>query len=191
MQQGAETEPSITHRARRNREFCLPPRLEPQDRAMPQRELQESTAQQKKTVLGTGDGLRGHARGREVLPKRLQTTPLTKPSRHMRKQLFFPPPSTPPRPFLHPGGSSWLIKAKSGELYPERQQEAHPDPSLWGSGKHSPTDWDRPAPPALVTARWAGPRISFCPVLKWQRGSHLFEVFQSINRQKPDSEFLP
>lgn len=124
-------------------------------------------------------------------PKRLQTTPLTKPSRHMRKQLFFPPPSTPPRPFFHPGGSSWLIKAKSGELYPERQQEAHPDPSLWGSGKHSPTDWDRPAPPALVTARWAGPRISFCPVLKWQRGSHLFEVFQSINRQKPDSEFLP
>lgn len=118
MQQGAETEPSITHRARRNREFCLPPRLEPQDRAMPQRELQESTAQQKKTVLGTGDGLRGHARGREVLPKRLQTTPLTKPSRHMRKQLFFPPPSTPPPPLPSPWWVVVAYKSKIGRAVP-------------------------------------------------------------------------
>lgn len=139
--------------------FSLPPRLEPQDRAMPQRELQESTAQQEKTVLGTGDGLRGHASGREVLPRRLQTTPLTKPSRHMRKQLFFPPPSTPPLPLPSPWWVVMAYKSKSGDLYPDRQQEAHPDPSLSGSGKHSPTDWERPAPPALVTAHWAGLRI--------------------------------
>lgn len=98
--------PSMVHKARRNREFCLPPHREPQDRAMPQREFQKSTAQRVKPVLGMRDELKSHASGRQESPKRLQTTPLTKLSRHMRKQLFFPPPCSP-SPSLtlvdHPG----------------------------------------------------------------------------------------
>lgn len=90
--------PSIIHKARRNCEFCLLPHVEPQDRAMPQQEFQKSTAQHVKPVLGKVDELKGHASGQQLLPKRSQTTPLTKLSRHMRKQLFFPPPYSPPPP---------------------------------------------------------------------------------------------
>lgn len=155
--------PSIIHKARRNCEFCLLPHVEPQDRAMPQQEFQKSTAQHVKQVLGKVDELKGHASGQQLLPKRSQTTPLTKLSRHMRKQLFFPPPYSPPthtHTFPHNSRSSQLRKSKSGDLYPDRCRR--PTHTLQFSAMvttvlHS--DWDRHASSTLATVNCVVPQI--------------------------------
>lgn len=136
MQQGAKTsESSTAHKARRNNEFC-PSHLEPQDRAMPSKISR--TAQRKKTVLGMGDELKGHASGQEVLPETTDN-PNDKTEQIHEKAALLSSSLFTTLPFPHSDGSSWLIKSKLGDLYPDRHQEAHPYPSLFRGGNHSPT----------------------------------------------------
>lgn len=157
--------PSIVHKARRNREFCLPPQTEPQDRAMPQREFQKSTAQHIKPVLGKRDELKSHARGdRNHLKDCRQPHWQNWVDTWESSSSFLLP--VPPL-FPHTGGSSWLRKSKSGELDPDRQR---PTRTLWFSAMvttvlHS--DGDRHASSTLATANCAVPGFNSVMPLKW------------------------
>lgn len=65
--------PSITHRARRNCEFCLPPHIEPQTEPCPSKSFVKA---QVNPVFGKRSQLKSHASGQLLLSKRLKTTPL-------------------------------------------------------------------------------------------------------------------
>jgi len=96
------------------------------------------TAQRKKTVLGMGDELKGHASGQEVLPETTDN-PTDKTEQIHEKAAPLSSSLFTTLPFPHTDGSSWLTESKFGDLYPDRHQEAHPYPSLFSSGNHSPT----------------------------------------------------